>query len=214
MEACEWDAPLPGEKYREWKLWRDLLKELEQVKIPRQYTFISLSQEQSKELSVFCDASTTVIAAVTYMRTTDASGNTDVGFIFGKAKRTPHPEMTVARLELCAAILAVEIAEAIVDVIDTTSDTVTLFYSDSKVVLGYIHNESRRFYVYVNNRVQCIRRSTSPEQWKYVLTNENPADHAPRSVPAGLILYFVWMARLRHVFCLRCFHCPPCNLFC
>lgn len=41
-EACDWDAPLPEEKYREWKLWRDSLKELEQVKIPRHYTSISL----------------------------------------------------------------------------------------------------------------------------------------------------------------------------
>lgn len=49
------------------------------------------------------------------------------------------------------------------------------FFIDSKVVLGYIQNESRRFYVYVANRVQLIRKISSPEQWTYVDTNENPA---------------------------------------
>ena len=49
------------------------------------------------------------------------------------------------------------------------------FFIDSKVVLGYIQNESRIFYVYVANRVQLIRKISSPEQWTYVDTNENPA---------------------------------------
>lgn len=59
-------------------------------------------------------------------------------------------------------------AEVIIDEIDIQLDAVT-FYSDSKVVLGYIHNDSRRFYVNVNNRVQPIRRSTNPGQWKRFL---------------------------------------------
>ena len=40
----------------------------------------------------------------------------------------------------------------------------TTFCTDSKVVLGYIQNESRRFYVYVVNRVQLIRKVSSPER--------------------------------------------------
>ncbi|KAK0145155.1 hypothetical protein N1851_015946 [Merluccius polli] len=33
---------------------------------------------------------------------------------------------------------------------DVTFNNIT-YYTDSKVVLGYIHNQSRRFYVYVHN---------------------------------------------------------------
>ena len=40
-----------------------------------------------------------------------------------------------------------------------------IFYTDSKVVLGYIQNQSRRFFTYVANRVQIIRQASSPEQW-------------------------------------------------
>lgn len=192
-ETCDWDDPLPEEKYREWEVWRDSLKELEQVRIPRQFTSISLSQAQCRELCIFCDASVTAIAAVAYLRTTDKCNKVDVGFILGKAKLAPRPETTIPRLELCAAVLAVEMADMIVEEMDTEFNTVT-FYSDSKVVLGYIYNESRRFYVYVNNRVQRIRRSSSPEQWKYVPSSENPADHASRSVPAAGLTHTSWLS--------------------
>lgn len=85
-----------------------------------------------------------------------------------------------------------EIAETVTDEIYVKFDAVT-FYSDSKVVLGYIHNESRRIYVYVNNLVQRIKRSTSPEQWKYVPTNYNPADHASRSISAENLMNSTWL---------------------
>ncbi|XP_057209258.1 uncharacterized protein LOC130566061 isoform X1 [Triplophysa rosa] len=52
-------------------------------------------------------------------------------------------------------------AEHILDDLDHKPNDVR-FFCDSKVVLGYIHNESRRFFVYVHNRVQRIRQSTSP----------------------------------------------------
>ncbi|KAI3371610.1 hypothetical protein L3Q82_024181 [Scortum barcoo] len=46
----------------------------------------------------------------------------------------------------------------IVTEMDTTFDNIT-YYTDSNVVLGYIHNQSRRFYVYIHNRIQRIHQS-------------------------------------------------------
>lgn len=60
------------------------------------------------------------------------------------------------------------------------------------MVLGYIYNETRRFYVYVHNRVQRIRQTTRPEQWHYVCTENNPADHASRSVTPSLLARTTW----------------------
>ncbi|XP_064478419.1 uncharacterized protein LOC135391824 [Ornithodoros turicata] len=115
-----------------------------------------------------------------------------VGFVFGKAKLAPRPEQTIPRLELCAAVLAVDIAELVVSEIDAHIDDIK-FYTDSKVVLGYIFNQSRRFYVYVSNRVNRIRRSTKPEQWHYVPTGKNPADHATRPVAADALAGTTWL---------------------
>lgn len=67
------------------------------------------------------------------------------------------------------------------------------FFTDSRVVLGYVNNESRRFYVFVHNRIQRIRQSSHPSQWEYVSTENNPADHATRSVPASQLQANSWL---------------------
>lgn len=69
-----------------------------------------------------------------------------VGFVFGKAKLAPHLQPTIPRLELCTAVLAEGMAETILKETDFKPDAVN-FYCDSKVVLGYIFNETRYFFV-------------------------------------------------------------------
>ena len=56
------------------------------------------------------------------------------------------------------------------------------FWTDSRVVVGYINNEARRFHFYVANRVQQIRDITDPNAWFYIDTNNNPADEASRGL--------------------------------
>ena len=192
-DATDWDSPLPEQKYGEWMRWRDSLKDLQKLKIPRMYTTLPVSQAQKREVCIFCDASTEAIGAVAYLRVTDANGHFEVGFICGKARLAPKPDTTIPRLELGAAVMAVEIAEAVQDELDVHLDAVR-FFTDSKVVLGYITNESRRFYVYVHNRVQRIKRSTQASQWNYVPTDLNPADHATRSLPASHLSTSTWLS--------------------
>ncbi|XP_062413903.1 uncharacterized protein LOC134105319 [Pungitius pungitius] len=192
MEVGDWDSPLPPDKGKLWTAWKDSLKDLESLHIPRTYAPVSLSEAQRRVLCIFCDASIKAIAAVAYIKATDADGERHVGFVLGKAKLAPRPEHTIPRLELCAAVLAVELAELVTSEINVDPDAVH-FYTDSKVVLGYIYNETRRFYVYVSNRVQRIRRSTRPEQWHYVPTELNPADYATRAVPAAQLKDTTWL---------------------
>ena len=59
-----------------------------------------------------------------------------------------------------------------------------LYWTDSKVVLRYISNESPRFHVYVENRTQFIRDQTSPDQWRYLESEANPADEGSKRVNA------------------------------
>lgn len=109
---------------------------MQHLHIPRAYTTSSPSKAKHKELCIFSDASTKAIGAVAYLKTIDEDDQIHMGFILGKAKLAPPNEPTIPRLELCAAVLAVEMAELIVQEIDLPLDSVT-FYCDSKVVLGY-----------------------------------------------------------------------------
>jgi len=191
-KASEWDLPLPESMRDEWIKWRNSLQDLQELHVPRTYSTTAPSKALHTELCVFSDASVKAISAVAYLRVTDHDGHTEVGFIFGKAKLAPQPELTIPRLELCGAVLATEIAEVILEEIDLRPDSIR-FFTDSKVVLGYIHNQSKRFYVFVNNRVQRIRQSTQPEQWHYVPTEQNPADHGSRSVAASKLSSTTWL---------------------
>ncbi|KAI4894290.1 hypothetical protein NFI96_004725 [Prochilodus magdalenae] len=190
--TVDWDEPLPPEGEKEWMTWRESLQALEHFETPRCYTSTSISNAQRLELHVFSDASVKAIAAVAYLKVVDDNSAIHVGFIMGKTKLAPMAVQTVPRLELGAAVLAVEIAELVSGELDVKLDDMR-FYTDSKVVLGYIHNVARRFYVYVSNRVERIRKFSTPEQWHYVPTSQNPADVATRSVPAALLSNTNWL---------------------
>lgn len=69
------------------------------------------------------------ISAVAYLKTADTEGNTHIGFVMGKSKLAPHPPHTIPRLELCAAVLATEMAELITDELDIDIHKVT-FYTE------------------------------------------------------------------------------------
>ena len=67
------------------------------------------------------------------------------------------------------------------------------YWSDSRVVLGYIANESKRFHVYVVNRVQEIRDQSKTQEWNHVQSESNPADLASRGTSAEeLIQSSLW----------------------
>ena len=190
--SSDWDEPLPEEYRSAWEHWRESLQCLQQHQIPRMYATASNDMVIEKEVHIFSDASEKAIAAAAYLVTTTDDGGKQTGFILGKAKVAPLQGHTIPRLELCAAVLAVEIAQTVCEHLDLQSQNI-FFYTDSKVVLGYIHNQTRRFYVYVSNRVDRILKASVPSQWSYVQTDKNPADCGTRGVPATQMDKSMWL---------------------
>ena len=66
------------------------------------------------------------------------------------------------------------------------------FWSDSQIVLAYLNNDAKRFHVFVANRVQFIRDHTRPDQWHYIPSEDNPADHTSRGLTANELLTSNW----------------------
>ncbi|XP_070547950.1 uncharacterized protein [Ptychodera flava] len=111
-------------------------------------------------------------------------GNVHCSFVIGKARVTPlNKQLTIPRLELTAAVVSARVSDYIKSEL-RFEDMKEYFWVDSKVVLGYINNESKRFHTYVANRVQQIRELTVPDQWRYVSTDVNPSDDASRGITA------------------------------
>ncbi|XP_056909568.1 uncharacterized protein LOC130537099 [Takifugu flavidus] len=101
-EQTEWDAPLSPKKESEWNLWKDSLKALEDLQIPRCYISTSLSSNQRKELCIFSDASTKAIGAVAYLRITGTEGQHNGGFVMGKSQLPPRPHSSPSRALCCS----------------------------------------------------------------------------------------------------------------
>ena len=107
----------------------------------------------------------------------------------GKARVVPLRPVTIPRLELTAALMSVKVSTFLDQELDHENITHT-YWTDSKVVLGYIANETKRFHVYV----QQIREQTHVKQWSYVTSAENPADIASRGLCASeLATNSIWL---------------------
>lgn len=190
--GTNWDQPILPPHRVEWEKWKNMVEQLQGIEVSRMIVPTSVSNAESTEVHIYCDASEKAIAAVAYLKTTDINGQQCVGFLLGKAKLSPAGCHTIPRLELCSAVLATELWQIIDDNLDVAVNTVQ-FYTDSKVVMGYLSNRTRRFYTYVSNRVEKIHRVSKPEQWNYTPTHTNLADVATRCVSDVTASMTVWL---------------------
>ena len=186
-----WDDPLPPSMKRKWELWKTTLVDLEKVAAVRCILPENSVEAQRIEIHGFADASRDAIGIAVYIKIFGRLGASKTSLLFAQTKLSPKQATTVPRLELCAAVLLVKAVKWINTELKLTVDDVT-YYSDSKVVLGYLQNESRRFYVYVANRVQIIRSMSTYTQWKYVDTLQNPADMATRGKDVEHLMKSCW----------------------
>ncbi|XP_067933074.1 uncharacterized protein [Watersipora subatra] len=94
-------------------------------------------------------------------------------------------------MELQAAVTAAKVSRFIKSELEI--DTTETFWTDSQIVLGYIKNTTKQFHLYVTNRVQQVRDNSSPENWRYVPTDQNPADHTSRGLTITQLLKSNWL---------------------
>ena len=173
--VIDWDDPLPKELWAKWFNWCGDLHLPEGVQVPRCYVPSGFGPVTRRELHAFSDASQKGLGQVTFLRSISNSGQINVSFVTGKARVAPLKVVSIPRLELTAAALSVDVVASIIRELDLYVDAV-YYCSDSRVVLSYIANDSRRFEVFVANRVQRIRVLSSPTQWFYVASERNLAD--------------------------------------
>ncbi|XP_006817669.1 uncharacterized protein LOC102809487, partial [Saccoglossus kowalevskii] len=187
-----WDNPLSEKYLPRWDRWCSSLTSVERVHLNRCYTSPDFGLVKKRECHVFSDASDIAIGDVAYLRSMNHENKVDVAFLLGKAKLNPTHAVSVPRLELCAAVLATQLVQVITTEMQDDIDKV-IYHTDSTIVLGYLQNNSKRFQVYVANRVQKMHSCSSPVQWRHVPSTQNPADLASRSVPAQKLTSTMWL---------------------
>ncbi len=182
-----WDEELlPSEDWKEWLAHLPLLPE---VRIGRN---IHKCGGGKAVLHVFADASQHAYAAAAYLVTSDEKEK-EVSLVFAKAHVAPAKALTIPRLELLAALLAVKVRQvALYHLKHPVSQVV--HWSDSLTVLFWLNDDSKRFQAFVYNKLNKIRQSTCPEEWRWVPTDKNPADWATRGKsPTQLGAEALWL---------------------
>ena len=127
------------------------------------------------ELVHFCDASLSGYGACSYVRIVNKSADVRVILIMSKGRVAPLKQISIPRLELCAAVLAVRLDVLLRRELDITFMQST-YFTDSEIVRAYIHNDTKRYKVFVANRVSEIRQRSEPDQWRHIDGKSNPAD--------------------------------------
>ena len=132
-------------------------------------------------LNHFLDAPEKEYGQCSYIRLVNDKGKIHCSFLVGKSRVTPKKFLSTPRLELTAALLSVKMACLIKKELNLGNIT-ERFWADSQVVLVYIGSTTKRFKVFVANRVQKIQEHSDVNQWKYVKGRDNPADNASRGL--------------------------------
>ena len=95
----------------EFLRWKEQLPIVAETSIDRRY----FSRERDKaELHEFADASEDTMCAVAYIRSQPKEYSADLAFVIGKCRVAPMRHLSIARLELQAAVMAVRLKEEIV----------------------------------------------------------------------------------------------------
>lgn len=189
QEMCrnqiDWDSPIPDTLRTRWEKWRIDLQQFQNlhVEVARCFKPKDFGKVITAELHHFSDASTMGYGQCSYIRLVDDQDNIHCSLVMAKSRVTPLKSITIPRLELTAAVVSVRMNLLLRNELEYTNMT-EWFWTDSSVVLGYIANNTRRFHVFVANRVQQNRHVSEPYQWNYVSSSDNPADITSRGASA------------------------------
>ena len=144
------------------------------------------------QLHVFAHTSEKGFGAVCYAQLVFPDGRVQVSFVMARNRVAPLKQLSIPRLELQAAVLALRLNCLIRQELTVNTED-TIFWSDSETVLQYITNESQGFHTFIANRVYD---TSNLAQWRHIPGRLNPADDCTRGLRvAKLNHHCQWLAR-------------------
>ena len=197
QELCrlqvEWDSEIPSAQQREWLDWLMSIEKIDEMGVRRCIKPPEFGEVASYQIHHFADASEVAYGTVSYLRMTNSEGDVHCAFVMGKAHLAPLKTVTIPRLELMAAVTAVKVDSLISGAFEF--QPTHHFWTDSTTVLRYIANRKTRYHTFVANRLAIVHDGSTPEQWRHVDSESNPADDVSRGVQSARWLAgpsFLW----------------------
>ena len=180
-EKMDWDTTLEQKFVTLHQQWRLELTSLGHISIPRCY--FTLMASTSTQLHGFSDASETAYASAVYIRSTYPDGNAVVRIVVAKTKVAPLNQVTLTRLELCAAEMLSELLKTVMESLEIPSKDV-FAWCDNTTVIAWLRSPPSNFKTFVANRIASASRNISISSWRYTPSEDNSADCATRGLTA------------------------------
>ncbi|XP_062710030.1 uncharacterized protein LOC134288640 [Aedes albopictus] len=198
-QELSWDEPLSIELNSTWRRFKEQLQEINEIRIPRR---VVADDAASFEVHGFSDASQKAYVACVYLRSLKSDGTSEMHLLSSKTRVTPLPSKpgskkprrpyTIPRAELCGALLLSKLVTSVLKAMDMAIDKVVL-WCDSQIVLCWLNKSAASLEIFVGSRVREINQLTHDFEWRYISSNDNPADLASRGVtPSDLQYSNLW----------------------
>lgn len=188
----DWDDEVPDCILSKWKQFHVDLSHLLNIKIPRH---IGITSAHNISLIGFADASEQCYGAAIYVRIdSDENATANSVRLLTSKTKVSTPNKTLARLELCAALLLAKLLSSVRFVLSKRCIINKCYaFSDSTVTLTWIHSPAYKFQTFVANRISQINEYLPAPHWFHVRGVENPADILSRPVtPKNLVNNSLW----------------------
>lgn len=186
---CDWDESVPQEVDTAWNNIVADFHNLPQLKINR---FIRMINTIKIEVHGFGDASIKAYGCCLYFRCQDSFNNVSTYLVASKSRVAPLKTSTLPRLELCAAHLLAIFWNQLKSHF-THQISAIHFWSDSQITLHWINSHSSTLSTFVGNRVAEIQDNSTDVSWRYVPTDQNPADLVSRGCTVSEFIDSIWL---------------------
>ncbi|XP_018375252.1 PREDICTED: uncharacterized protein LOC108769021 [Trachymyrmex cornetzi] len=165
-----WDASVPADMHSSWLEYKKQMPKLSELRIPR---MIGVTLETLEiQFHGFADASQHAYGACCYIRTCDTQMQFQTRLLASKSRVASTKEISLPRLELCAALLLAQLQDKLLKSIDIQPYKIFL-WTDSTITLSWIRARSRRFSVFVSNHIGEIQRLTELKVKIHVVRQES-----------------------------------------
>lgn len=195
ISGVDWDETPPQHIIHSWSNFINELPLLSQVVFPRHV----ITHSRSLQLHGFSDASEKAYGACVYLRALGEDDTVSISLLLAKTRVAPTKRVSIPRLELMAALLLARLIQTVLRIYGDRINLKQVYtWSDSSVVLAWLHSPPHEWKTFVSNRTTEILNIVPARCWRHVPSGDNPADAASRGLlPASLVRHDMW------------FHGPP-----
>lgn len=191
QESLKWDDPISSSTRDEWIRFTQQFNVASTIQIKRH----TLGDTPNPIITLhgFSDASEKAYGACIYLVSYDPhTQGWNSSLLCAKSKVAPLKQVSLPRLELCAALLLSHLYKKVRNTISLIVKE-SFLWTDSTIALAWISDQPYRWTQFVANRVSDIQQNSESATWHHVRSKDNPADLISRGLnPTELASSQLW----------------------